>query len=992
MQEIRQLTLRKPFTTDPTNQSSTKLTAMMSGRPVSGQPDKIQPGQSVQCKKHLNNPEVATNIFPKATAARSIETILSKTNANPVSNRYESHPPSHDASGGILGQNADLLYRLVGGNINESHYLQLFQLKLMSFKDILIHHRPGSVDKLPEGLLEQALRTNPEDFALIPEAQLTEELCRQALEIHSFTFAYMPTQCKSQALCHAACDLNSELIKHVPQEKITEEIISMITRKPGIPIFDLSCIPDHFLTRTICNRLTAHNRMFKVMYPLVEFPPEDRDYECYLNACKKNWTSIKFVPNEFKTREICLAAINHQFSLALRFIPIEKRDTLLCETAFNQRVDNLEWMPGSLITERHLDILINEMINEKYIDPYLFTYIPEALRSERFYKAFIDKCTSNSFAVFRKLQSCFFDNLQPYLLNYLETSPVISAEKLAPLLLAINNFSDPAIKERSFKAIKKTMIALVINQHFNKNNFYEWISAPELDQEFKFELLHMVNNPVSGVDIQLQQETVDSLINLGHPFNFEVDNQALPELRKLCRLAPLYRMPEQHKGDCIIRFIEQELSKEPVFQEIAPPEFTHANTICQGRTLITKSNEKTLYYKLQRPLEDRSLLTKEYLLHHYLAGGKAKELKLQSEIPSAKHLFKLPLQCVSKDILTQLEEIQYSTEGGQAYIYGYCYETSSTDYATYAWKPDTNSIQSPCDKAITGMLMASHDLGRWCAMGLLHTSTLPAFHDLRTSRRWLPLNQLFTNSDSENALCGTFGAWDTDATERPDIRYSGLADLVDYERFGDLKNYISYASRGRNISGYFPAATQKVALANYIVEILLGNILLYARLHQQNQNYHLNDPQAQANLSSFITLLTDQFLLGLLGEKRQLQNQALGMSTTDHQLWLQRAVNEILYWTTNNNNTCNFATDYQKNNALDPVLYPLPPVKIDNIQNKRYPVDFINCLGKPNLGAESATFPLMTLLQGWTKLTSTAIHTLAYGSNSELIKHNSDHP
>ena len=984
MKGIRQPTLHTACTTNPVDQPSTKLTAMMSGRHVSCQPGKIQSGRSDQyhSKNHLNNPEITTNIFPKATTARNVETIQSRESANPVSNPCEPHTPYDDANNtapcndGHLGRYANLLYRLVGGDINESDYLKLFQLKLMSFKDILIHHSPGSVDNLPEGLLEQVLRNDPKNFALIPEAQLTEELCWQALRIHSFTFAYMPAQCKSQALCLEACHLDSKLIKHVPQAKVTKEIIYIITNKFRIPTFDPSCIPDHLMTRKLWARLTRINPMFKILYPLVEFPPEDRHYECYLNACKKSWLSIKSVPDELKTSEVCLAAINHNYSSALCFIPIEQRDTLLCETAFNQWVDNLEWMPGSLITARHRDILIKESYDDKYMNPYLFTYIPEALRSERFYQAFINKCLSRSFDVFRKLQACFLDKTQPYLLNYLETSSAISADQIAPLLFAINNFSDPAIKERSFNAIKNAMRAMTINQHFNKINFFEWISAPELDQEFKFELLHMVNKPVSRVDIQLQQENADSLINLGHPLNFKVDNQALPELRKLCRLAPLYRMPEQDKGECIVRFIEQELAKEPVFQEIAPPKFTHANTVCQGRTLITKSSEKVFYYKLQRPLEDQSLLAKEYLLHHYLAGGKAKELKLQSEIPIAKHLFKLKLQRISKDIFAQLEEIKCSTGGRQTYIYGYCYETSSTDYATYAWKPNTDSPHSPNDRSVTGMLMAGHDLGRWCAMGLLHTSTLPAFHDTLTHRRWLALNNLFTNTDSENALCGTFGAWDTDATERPDFRYSGLADLADYEFFGDLENYLSYNSY-TNVSDYFPPASQKVALANYIVEILLGNILLYARLHQQNQNYHLNNQQAQYNLSSFITLLTDQFLLGLLGENRQPQSQALGMSIKDHQIWLQRAVSEILYWTTNNSNTSNFATDYQKKTQFDPILYPQPPVYIGGVQNKRYPEEFINCLGKSNLGVKNATFPLMSLIQGLTKLTSTIINTLS---------------
>lgn len=259
-------------------------------------------------------------------------------------------------------------------------------------------------------------------------------------------------------------------------------------------------------------------------------------------------------------------------------------------------------------------------------------------------------------------------------------------------------------------------------------------------------------------------------------------------------------------------------------------------------------------------------------------------------------------------------------------------------------------------------------------MGILHTSTLPAYHDQYRGRRWTALNSLFQQNRS--MLCGRLDFADGEAIEHADFRFSGLADLADYERFGCVKSYFSNNATDSELH-FFPKAGQNFCLANYIVEVMVANVLLHARLHQTHPDYHIDSDIALDNTGEFITQLMTQFLQGVFGKDHPSSLvQFLCTSLADMQHWKRRSSVEVVYWSNDKENTRNHAVDYHKDHCFDPVLYPFAPILIDGVQDKQYPQEFSNRDGQPTVGVENGTFPFMSLIQGLTKFAATLIHTL----------------
>lgn len=109
-----------------------------------------------------------------------------------------------------------------------------------------------------------------------------------------------------------------------------------------------------------------------------------------------------------------------------------------------------------------------------------------------------------------------------------------------------------------------------------------------------------------------------------------------------------------------------------------------------------------------------------------------------------------------------------------------------------------NTVTSPiqaltniyCKKPEQGILDACHDAGFLASMGLILTSMLPAFHNTVSTRRWIALHNAFNERNGVHP--GTFGAWNTDATGKPDLGYCGIRDIGDYEFFGQIKSLFQH--------------------------------------------------------------------------------------------------------------------------------------------------------------------------------------------------------
>ena len=82
-------------------------------------------------------------------------------------------------------------------------------------------------------------------------------------------------------------------------------------------------------------------------------------YNEYLEQVKKDGCVLEFVPDEYKTEEICKIAVQ-QNGYALEDVPVEYRTEEICKIAVQQNGYALEDVPVEYITEELCKIAIHE--------------------------------------------------------------------------------------------------------------------------------------------------------------------------------------------------------------------------------------------------------------------------------------------------------------------------------------------------------------------------------------------------------------------------------------------------------------------------------------------------------------------------------------------------------------------------------------------------------------------------------------------------------
>ncbi|WBA80846.1 hypothetical protein [Endozoicomonas sp. GU-1] len=162
------------------------------------------------------------------------------------------------------------------------------------------------------------------------------------------------------------------------------------------------------------------------------------------------------------------------------------------------------------------------------------------------------------------------------------------------------------------------------------------------------------------------------------------------------------------------------------------------------------------------------------------------------------------------------------------------------------------------------------------------------------------------------------------------------------------------------------STTQNLALANAICENILAALLIRSRLRQQFEDYHYQNPEAVTETARLIESVNppENYL------KKKLQITDAGY----HQ-WLQRAAQELVYWTglqpgeegyesfrqsLFNHNECYL--NHIEQGKLSSKLYP--EANKTEITKDR----FYNINGRLNLGANNSTFPLISLMNALTRV------------------------
>ncbi|WP_257285465.1 hypothetical protein [Endozoicomonas sp. SESOKO1] len=525
--------------------------------------------------------------------------------------------------------------------------------------------------------------------------------------------------------------------------------------------------------------------------------------------------------------------------------------------------------------------------------------------------------------------------------------------------------TDPTIRQRLIQVLACRIIA-------NKRQLMtEWVTC--VPRQIIDETLAYLNNP----DLFLKLDVSGTLTKPVNPLYFQRPNpSALP-------LTVAAHATGFHPADIASnRQLQSEFARASKikFQPFYPGQQQHTlslfkgkGSVVGGRTLAVGNGKRVDYYKFQRLGESVATLAQEGIMHQFIA--RALNNRFKSELPRFGQYLIILAKDLPGSVRGFTDRLQMITMNGERAFRVYHFKATK-NYGKYAHTPDGTS--TPYALPERGLLNAIHDIGVLNgSVGVMPTSTIPVFHD--TGRRWVFLSPLLGNSEYfAFPLPGTFENW-MNAIERPDFGWDGLRDWGDVEFYGSMSSGLS--ARDSKTSGYTPEVMQRLSFANAICENLLAAVLLRSRLRRDSPDYHYQNQQAVEATEDFIEQLLNEYLSGLSAREKEWPprprlQEFMGLDQETYHSWLKRTAREILYWTAvqpyEAADHCAWATvvecysEHINNTGnLDTTLYPvLRPFDL----HRKFPYDFASINGQLNLGADSAVFPLVALVKGFTLL------------------------
>ena len=840
-----------------------------------------------------------------------------------------------------------------------------------------------------EELYKTTCKKNGEALEYMPESFISRELCKIACEQYGWLLKDVPVNLMDEALCKIACEQNGLALRHVPESFISRELCKIACEQYG---WALKEVPRNLIDEALCKIACEQNGT------ALEYVPEKLRVEplCKI-ACEQNGGALEYVPEKLIDKALCKIACE-QYGWALKEVPRKLIDKALCKIACEQNGGALEYVPEKLIDKALCKIACEqngtalEYVPEKLIDKALckiaceengraLEFVPEKFIDEALCTIACEQNGSALVFVPSRLHApAFYNKLSSLDLSYLNLVPrnmrlevFIKNWPLARTRLRQKDVMKFIVNELSEKDPGMLNRVLLLD----KNMQLIFLTDSRISSDKKKQVIEFINKP----------EMLSSLIPVppehlyckDNPMKWSQYNPFLRELLHQCYDAYDFQPPEMQAGKRLSAFIDQAEYSFAEESDLIDLLSTGTLEITGGRTLKVKvdsqSGEKYYFFKFQRQDELPETLAREGLVYQFMnkdpVGG-----KMKSALPVCEGFIRLPVGRLPEGIKKFPDKLEVTTKNGSEFVNVFCY-SAPEDYSTYAWEEDKNYPDDRFMRPEEGILKACHDIGLLTGIGFIPTSTLPAFHDTDTDRRWFFMAPLMENNFIEFNSPGTFVAWNTDATDKPDFGYTGVRDRGDCEFCGEIKSFLQIIDVKKKL--HTESVVQRIAMANAICENLLAAVLIRSRLNQSSVYYHYQNPEAIKATKKFISDCFYEFIQGYNNESLKPHN-VMGIGEEDYEKWLTRAAEETVYWTAaqpdpNQPAIPAFAVGssvydhtecyaiHVQHGCLDRELYP------DNdVYNKSYPTDFINIQNKLNLGANNCLFPLISLARGCIKL------------------------
>ncbi|WOG28352.1 DUF4116 domain-containing protein [Endozoicomonas sp. 8E] len=778
-------------------------------------------------------------------------------------------------------------------------------------------------DAKTDAHFEIACRKSPTALSSYPKNKpISDHLLAIAIERFG-SLQYCPDHKKTAELCELACRCNGLALKYVPEKLKTAALCQMAVDK-NADAFEF--IPEAVKTFEM---YLAASKSDRVLKKLPEFLTQAQRTEIYRTACTFGITVLNDIPKQFITEEFLKSV----------FTSKEHVNTPLACAA---HIRLSQFVEDDKVFELYSLALS--------LSPDALEFVPKYIRKG----AILHEALKHDVSVLKYVP---VENL-----NFIECCLKASVTK------EMMDTSDASLEKCQLRLIKLNKMPYVPT-----NVQLMFLSNTDSTLKEKLRLIESLDAPSYTFP---EQVLAAPLVCQKSPLQFRCTNLFLLPLISTAHQVTGFALPRAGDGENINRYIAGNMPSSFGLQDI-PEELCPANgsatRIVGGRTIqCLKAGSQAAYFKFQRAGEPLETLAREGLLYQVIAA--TPELAFKSELPKYQAFMQLPLGEGLRCLISQFDDrVEIVERHGQQYVNVFSY-TAPAAYARYAHSPEADG-DCPRERPEQGILKACHDAGYMTSMGLVPTSMLQCLHETDYGRGWVALHAAM-NRLHDNIHPGKLAAWNTLATDKIDFGHCGIRDLGDYETFGDIQSCLRQKDTLDHC--YPPIVSQRVALANSICEIIVSAVLVRSRLRQRDDGYHYKNPQALKETATFIESACNQFLTGLMPLPATLNHlqSLLGREDQEYREWLGRVAQEVLYWTALQ--PCESGFDQLTGGEYDPADCYLNHVK----NNKRLSEtlysygagkllsekNFLNIDDQLNLGAYNSTFPLISLMNGLTRM------------------------
>ncbi len=189
----------------------------------------------------------------------------------------------------------------------------------------------------------------------VPEQYITKEWCEKILEKSYYNIRYIPQKFITKELL----EKYPKIVEYLKKDQILDfpEYIEMcysLLKSDKYYKFDISKIPEKYITEDLCKKYIETHDRFSKTNPLSCVPTEYLTQGFYEFAVKNN-LSLKYVPFTYKTDKVIQLALDC-CSINIAHVPKNKLTDAMCEKAMTECPWYISTIPDEFKTNRLCEI------------------------------------------------------------------------------------------------------------------------------------------------------------------------------------------------------------------------------------------------------------------------------------------------------------------------------------------------------------------------------------------------------------------------------------------------------------------------------------------------------------------------------------------------------------------------------------------------------------------------------------------------------------